>query len=103
MGLLILSPELVLPEGSSRTQRFSLTDLGQVYDPCGLLSRLEVGIRPMERRREDGTEAAAGDGGGVFAERRHEDDVHDSSKSAWYLFLLTVSIGGQVSSLSLYL
>lgn len=35
-------------------------------------------------------------GGGAFTESRNDVRIHETSKSAWYLFLLTISIGGQV-------
>lgn len=46
----------------------------------------------MEGRRGDGMD----EGGAAFTERMNDVRIHETSKSAWYLFLLTVSIGGQV-------
>jgi hypothetical protein len=48
--------------------------------------RVHAGSPLMEGQREEAHSWA------------HADGVDESSKSAWYLFLLTVSIGGYVSS-----
>jgi hypothetical protein len=48
--------------------------------------RVHAGAPLMEGRQEEAYLGA------------HADGVDESSKSAWYLFLLTVSIAGYVSS-----
>lgn len=48
----------------------------------------------MEGRRADGGYEGGGDRFAETRQDRDDLDQHESSKSAWYLFLLTVSIGG---------